>query len=63
VDGVEIVQQGVGAGVLREKEAAERMKNPEFTVTVDLGLGSSEDCVLTCDLTHEYVSINAHYRT
>lgn len=63
VDGVEIVQQGVGAGVLREKEAAERMKNPEFTVTVDLGLGSSEDRVLTCDLTHEYVSINAHYRT
>ena len=63
VDGVKIVNRGVGAGVLREKEAAERMKNPEFKVTVDLGLGSWEDSVLTCDLTHEYVSINAHYRT
>lgn len=63
VDGVKIVNQGVGEGVIREKEAAERMKNPAFDVTVDLGLGSCEDTVLTCDLTHEYVNINAHYRT
>jgi glutamate N-acetyltransferase / amino-acid N-acetyltransferase len=63
VDGVKIVHQGVGAGVLHEKEAAERMKNPQFKVTVDLGQGNCEDTVLTCDLTHEYVSINAHYRT
>jgi glutamate N-acetyltransferase / amino-acid N-acetyltransferase len=63
LDGVNIVNQGVGAGVLPEKEAAERMKNPQFKVTIDLGLGDCEDSVLTCDLTHEYVSINAHYRT
>jgi glutamate N-acetyltransferase / amino-acid N-acetyltransferase len=63
VDNVRIVHQGVGAGVSHEREAAERMKNSEFKVTVDLGLGSCEDTVLTCDLTHEYVSINAHYRT
>lgn len=63
VDGVHIVDQGVGTGLTREREAAERMKNPEFKVTVDLGLGRWEDTVLTCDLTHEYVSINAHYRT
>jgi glutamate N-acetyltransferase / amino-acid N-acetyltransferase len=63
VDGVKIVHQGMGAGVLREKEAAERMKNPEFKVTVDLGLGNHEESILTCDLTHEYVNINAHYRT
>jgi glutamate N-acetyltransferase / amino-acid N-acetyltransferase len=63
VDGVKIVHQGLGAGTDRETEAAERMKNPEFEVTVDLGVGSCEDEVLTCDLTHEYVDINAHYRT
>ena len=63
VDEVKIVDQGVGEGVVAEKEAAERMKDPEFRVTVDLGLGDSEDRVVTCDLTHEYVSINAHYRT
>ena len=63
VDQVKIVDQGVGAGVDREKEAAERMKNSEFTVTVDLGRGPHEDRIVTCDLTHEYVSINATYRT
>jgi glutamate N-acetyltransferase/amino-acid N-acetyltransferase len=39
------------------------MKNPEFTVTVDLHLGDHEERMVTCDLTHEYVSINANYRT
>ena len=63
VDEVKIVDQGIGAGILAEKEATERMKGPEFGVTVDLGLGVCEDRILTCDLTHEYVSINAHYRT
>lgn len=63
VDQVKIVDQGVGAGVDREKEAAERMKNSEFTLTVDLGRGPHEDRIVTCDLTHEYVSINATYRT
>lgn len=63
VDGVEIVSQGVGAGVAREREAAERMKNPEFNVTIDLGLGHHEETILTCDFTHEYVNINANYRT
>ena len=63
VDDVKIVHHGVGAGVLVEQEASERMKNPEFKVTVDLGSGNHEDRILTCDLTHEYVSINAHYRT
>ena len=63
VDQVKIVDQGVGAGVDHEKEAAERMKNSEFTVTVDLGRGPHEDRIVTCDLTHEYVSINATYRT
>jgi glutamate N-acetyltransferase/amino-acid N-acetyltransferase len=32
-------------------------------VTVDLGRGSSEETVWTCDLSHDYVSINADYRS
>ena len=63
VDHVNIVDQGIGTGVEREKQAAERMKNREFTVTVDLHRGTHEDRILTCDLTHDYVSINANYRT
>jgi glutamate N-acetyltransferase/amino-acid N-acetyltransferase len=63
VDHVNIVDRGVGAGVDPEKEATERMKKPEFTITVDLHRGTCEDCIVTCDLTHDYVSINANYRT
>jgi len=63
VDHVIIVYRGVGAGVDREREAAERMKNPEFKVTIDLRRGDYEDRIVTCDLTHDYVSINANYRT
>ncbi|MBN2032342.1 MAG: bifunctional glutamate N-acetyltransferase/amino-acid acetyltransferase ArgJ [Deltaproteobacteria bacterium] len=63
MDDVKIVHHGVGVGMLGEKEAAEIMKNTQFRVTVDLGLGNYEETLLTCDLTHEYVSINAHYRT
>jgi glutamate N-acetyltransferase/amino-acid N-acetyltransferase len=37
--------------------------SPEVTVTLDLGLGDATATVWTCDLSHEYVSINGHYRT
>ncbi|MEQ9209203.1 MAG: bifunctional ornithine acetyltransferase/N-acetylglutamate synthase, partial [Pseudomonadales bacterium] len=36
---------------------------PEFTIRVDLGMGKSSETVWTCDLTHEYISINADYRS
>ena len=38
-------------------------KQKEFVVTVDLGVGQGRATVYTCDLSHEYVSINADYRT
>jgi glutamate N-acetyltransferase/amino-acid N-acetyltransferase len=46
-----------------EALAAEALRQPEVTITVDLGLGAGEATVWTCDLTHGYVDINAHYRT
>lgn len=39
------------------------MKQSEILVTVDLGRGSAEETVWTCDLSHDYVSINADYRS
>jgi glutamate N-acetyltransferase/amino-acid N-acetyltransferase len=63
VDRVKIVEKGVGMGPDQEKEAAECMKNNEFSVTVDLRQGGYEDHMITCDFSHEYVSINADYRT
>ena len=39
------------------------MKQPNIALKVDLGLGRGSDRVLTCDLTKEYIEINAHYRS
>jgi len=63
IDDIKIVERGLGVGAEQEKRAAERMKNREFSITIDLGLGENEDQITTCDLTHDYISINADYRT
>lgn len=63
IDQVQIVGTGVGRGADYEKKAARRMARKEFSVTVHLGRGDFEDHVMTCDLTHDYISINAAYRT
>ena len=39
------------------------MKQSEITVRVLLGRGDVSDTVWTCDLSHEYVTINADYRS
>jgi glutamate N-acetyltransferase/amino-acid N-acetyltransferase len=44
-------------------EAATYLKNDEITVSVNLGAGSAGSTVWTCDLSAEYVRINAEYRT
>ncbi|HOU41321.1 MAG TPA: bifunctional ornithine acetyltransferase/N-acetylglutamate synthase, partial [Promineifilum sp.] len=46
-----------------EADAAAVFARPEFTAHVDLGLGDGEATLWTTDLTHEYVTINADYRT
>jgi glutamate N-acetyltransferase / amino-acid N-acetyltransferase len=47
----------------RASDAAEYLKRKEVTVSVDLGAGSAMSTVYTCDLSGEYVRINAEYRT
>ena len=39
------------------------MKGREIAIRVDLGLGAGAATVWTCDLTHDYISINADYRS
>ena len=39
------------------------MKEPEILVRIALGRGKISDTVYTCDFSHEYVSINADYRS
>jgi glutamate N-acetyltransferase/amino-acid N-acetyltransferase len=46
-----------------EERAAEILSEDEIKILVDLGRGDAEATVWTCDLSHDYVSINAHYRT
>ena len=46
-----------------EERAARILEQVDITVQLDLGMGDAEVTVWTCDLSHEYVSINAHYRT
>ena len=46
-----------------EAKALEVFRAPEITVRLDLGLGEASATIWTCDLTQEYVSINAEYHT
>jgi glutamate N-acetyltransferase/amino-acid N-acetyltransferase len=47
----------------READAQRVMKQDEITVRVLLGRGQAKDQVWTCDFSHEYVTINADYRS
>jgi len=46
-----------------ESRASAILEEDEVTFKLDLGMGLEEVTMWTCDLTHEYVDINAHYRT
>jgi glutamate N-acetyltransferase/amino-acid N-acetyltransferase len=39
------------------------MKGAELKILVDVGVGDGKSRVWTCDLTHDYISINADYRS
>ena len=47
----------------RESRASQVMQKPDYTIRLDLGMGQGKAHHLACDLSHEYVSINADYRT
>lgn len=44
-------------------EAGARMREPEFSLTLDLKMGKGKAVVTTCDLSYDYVKINAEYTT
>ena len=47
----------------REEDGQRAMSGPEIRVRVELGRGGASATVWTCDLSHDYVSINADYRS
>ena len=62
-DDVCMAVNGVFAGGDAEARGTEVLQQKEFTVTVNLGLGTGTATVYTSDLSHEYININADYRT
>jgi glutamate N-acetyltransferase/amino-acid N-acetyltransferase len=58
-----VARNGERAEEYDEATAAAYMKNGEILIRVDAGVGSGSATVWTCDLTHEYISINADYRS
>lgn len=60
---VMVAEKGWRAPSYSEDAAATYMKGDEITITVNLDIGSGTSTVWTCDLTHEYIRINADYRS
>jgi glutamate N-acetyltransferase / amino-acid N-acetyltransferase len=63
LDDVHVATQGGRHPAYREEDGQRVMKQAEITVRVGLGRGTASDTVWTCDLSHDYVSINADYRS
>jgi glutamate N-acetyltransferase/amino-acid N-acetyltransferase len=63
LDDVHVATQGGRNPAYREEDGQRVMKQSEITVRVGLGRGTATDTVWTCDLSHDYVTINADYRS
>lgn len=59
---LQLVEQGTPNGYL-EQNAAAIFSDKEIEICLDLGTGGAQSIMWTCDLTHDYVSINADYRS
>lgn len=58
-----LAEQGGRAAGYTEAAGAAVMQEAEITIRVHLGRGQAEETVWTCDFSHDYVSINADYRS
>ena len=58
-----VAKDGEVAPSYSEKEGAAYMKRPEIAITVDVGVGDAAGVIWTCDLTKDYIAINADYRS
>jgi glutamate N-acetyltransferase/amino-acid N-acetyltransferase len=63
LDRVRVAQGGGRDPDYREEDGQRVMRQSEITIRVALGRGQATTTVWTCDLSHDYVSINADYRS
>ncbi len=62
-DHVPLVKNGVGLGKTADRRATRVLKQRSFSLTINLHAGSASATAWTCDLTYDYVRINAAYRS
>jgi glutamate N-acetyltransferase / amino-acid N-acetyltransferase len=60
---VRLVENGGRANGYTEEQGSRVMREEEITIRIDLGRGEESATVWTTDLSQEYVSINADYRS
>jgi len=58
-----IVSGGERDAAYTEEAGAEAVSRDEIEIRIALGRGEARDRVWTCDFSHQYVTINAEYRT
>ena len=63
LDDVHVAVKGGRNPSYREEDGQRVMKQSEITVRIGLGRGDASETVWTCDFSHEYVTINADYRS
>ena len=63
IAGLPVFEYGVRAADFNEAATHAAMSEREYTIMIHLGPGAGQATFITCDLTHEYVSINADYST
>ncbi len=63
IDGIPIVRGGARIAGFDETPVARIMRGTEYTIGIDLGRGAASARLWTCDLSYDYVRINAEYRT
>ncbi|MBC7101952.1 MAG: bifunctional ornithine acetyltransferase/N-acetylglutamate synthase, partial [Parvibaculum sp.] len=61
--GVDVAKNGMAVPGYDEAPVAKHMKGKEIDIEVDVGVGKSSATVWTCDLTYDYIRINADYRS
>jgi len=61
--GVVVFRDGASAGPAARARARRALEGEELRIEVDLGLGRGAAQIFTCDLTYDYVKINAEYTT
>jgi glutamate N-acetyltransferase/amino-acid N-acetyltransferase len=63
IGGIDVARNGMAVPGYDETPVAKHMKGSDIDIEVDIGAGKSSATVWTCDLTYDYIRINADYRS